>query len=493
MTDDKQKFELFFSFQEKWRILQEWYGDNLDPHDFYMELFNDGVDLQSRSGDHDGQANVIVVSKENHGLGKEKRYTIHADNRFQDIADIPEDEFAFMSPISYFGKNRTLKNARFMYAMTIDLDGVGKKQLLNLLTQIDNEVIPRPTYIANSGTGMHLYYKFDTPVPMYPAMQEALKELKHTLTSWVWNTYTSTIRKKQYQSINQGFRLVGGETKVLLQMNEPFDRAGKHYDGINMTATVGVWRTGQPVTLSYLEDFLSLDIGFDAIGKYSSHHTLEECKAKIPEWYQRRIVEKKDAGQWTVKRDLYDWWIEKVKEGGADGHRYWCLYALATYAVKCDISFEELKKDAAMLQPILSERGIEPFTTKDMRDALRLYSDQSLAARLTRRYIEEQTAIPMPANKRNYRSQEQHIKIMNAVRDVLYPNGEWRGRSSKGQIVAEWRHNYPEGKKIDCSKETGLHINTVYKWWNEPYIEIDDGADTTYMGKKINELPPFID
>ena len=467
MTDIKPEYELFIAFNKKWEILQDWYGDNIDPQDFYMELFNDGVDLQSRSGDHDGKANVIVVSKENHGMGKEKRYTIHADNRFQDIVDIPEDEFAFMSPISYFGKNRTLKNARFMYALVIDLDGVGEKQLLNLLTQIKNEVIPCPTYIANSGTGMHLYYKFETPVPMYPAMQKALKELKHTLTTWVWNIYTSTLKKRQYQSINQGFRLVGGETKVLMQFNDDFDRDGQHYDGVKITASVAVWRSGPPVTLSYLESFLNLDIGFETIGKYSSHHTLEECKEKFPEWYQRRIVEKKEAGQWTVKRDLYDWWIEKVKEGGAAGHRYWCLYALATYAVKCDIPFEELKKDAAMLQPILNERGIEPFTAKDMRDALRLYSDKSLAARLTRRYIEEQTAISMPANKRNYRPQEKHLIIARAAQEVDYPNGSWRGRNSKEDIVKEWQLNNPDGKKADCVRETGLSKPTVYKWWSK--------------------------
>lgn len=493
MSNDKQEFDLFEAFREKWKILNEWYGEDIEPQDFYMELFNNGVDLQSRTGDHDGKANLIVVSKENHGEGKEKRYTIHADNRFKDIVSIPEDEFAFMSPISYFGKNRTLKNARFMYALTLDLDGVGVKQLLNLLTQIKNEVIPQPTYIANSGTGMHLYYKFATPVPMYPAMQKALKELKHTLTTWVWNIYTSTLKKRQYQSINQGFRLVGGETKALIELDRPFENDGHHYKGVKMTASVLVWKTGEPVTLSYLENFLNLDIGFDAIGKYSSHHTLEECKEKFPEWYQRRIVEGKESGQWTVKRDLYDWWIEKVKEGGVQGHRYWCIYALATYAVKCGISFDELKKDAAILQPILNERGIEPFTKKDMRDALRLYSDQSLAARLTRRYIEEQTAISMPPNKRNYRPQKEHIKIMNAIRDIDHPGGSWRGRKSKEDIIRQWQLENPDRKKIDCSRETGLHINTVYKWWNEPYIEIDDGADTTYMGKRINELPPFID
>ena len=71
------------------------------------------------------------------------------------------------------------------------------------------------------------------------------------------------------------------------------------------------------------------------------------------------------------------------------------------------------------------------------------------------------------------RTQEQHLKLARFARDLNYDKGEsWRdnsphsGRKKKNEIVQEWKQLHPDGKKIDCARETGLHINTVYKWWN---------------------------
>lgn len=72
-------------------------------------------------------------------------------------------------------------------------------------------------------------------------------------------------------------------------------------------------------------------------------------------------------------------------------------------------------------------------------------------------------------NKRNGRKQEQHIKIMNAIRDIEHPNGAWinkNGAPTKQSIVQKWRLEHPEGKKADCIRDTGLTKPTVYKWWN---------------------------
>lgn len=77
----------------------------------------------------------------------------------------------------------------------------------------------------------------------------------------------------------------------------------------------------------------------------------------------------------------------------------------------------------------------------------------------------------MPSNKRNGRTQELHLKLARATRDILQEmqGMKWTdnaGRKPKQDIVIEWRKNNPNGKKIDCSRDTGLHINTVYKWWD---------------------------
>ena len=87
-----------------------------------------------------------------------------------------------------------------------------------------------------------------------------------------------------------------------------------------------------------------------------------------------------------------------------------------------------------------------------------------------RKDLEKITAILMPPNKRNGRSRKQHIEIMNFIRDKINNNTNWRntdGRPEKKDIVRAWREANPNGKKIDCERETGLSRHTVLKWWNE--------------------------
>ena len=63
-----------------------------------------------------------------------------------------------------------------------------------------------------------------------------------------------------------------------------------------------------------------------------------------------------------------------------------------------------------------------------------------------------------------------HIQIVNATRkfrrDTLgedeYKNN---GRPDKREIIRKWRELHPDGKKIDCEKDTKLSRHTILKWW----------------------------
>lgn len=41
------------------------------------------------------------------------------------------------------------------------------------------------------------------------------------------------------------------------------------------------------------------------------------------------------------------------------------------------------------------------------------------------------------------------------------------GKMCNYEAVQKWRSNNPQGKKIDCSKETGLSRPTVDRYWNQ--------------------------
>jgi hypothetical protein len=131
------------------------------------------------------------------------------------------DNFCVCSPISYIGRNRTSKNARILYALAFDLDGIKIKDgtpqgLLELLHQVNKlNHIPMPTYIVSSGTGLHLYYVFEKPLLLFQNLTKEIQVFKDELTRKMWNRYvTAFYEKPQYESLFQGFRMVGTITKV---------------------------------------------------------------------------------------------------------------------------------------------------------------------------------------------------------------------------------------------------------------------------------------
>ena len=158
--------------------------DEVHYLDFYRDIFPEGS-FEERGVYEDGKYNGIAVTISK-GSKRAKRLTVTDDlDAITDMA--ASDDFCLMSPISYVGKSRKSSNARFMYAMTIDLDGLESLiQWQQLMDQIDREPgvlvggwgLPRPTYLISSGTGLHLYYVFEKPIPMFKNIVEQLEKLK---------------------------------------------------------------------------------------------------------------------------------------------------------------------------------------------------------------------------------------------------------------------------------------------------------------------------
>nr|WP_270385932.1 MULTISPECIES: hypothetical protein [unclassified Butyricicoccus] len=427
--------------------------DEVHYMDFYRDVFPEGS-FEERGVFEDGKYNGIAVAIEK-GSKRAKRMTITDD--LDVIGDMAgTDDFCLMSPISYAGKSRKSSNARFMYALAIDLDGIEeRKQWEFFMEQIErgHEMLkfvwglPRPTYLVSSGTGIHLYYVFKQPIPMFKNIVEELEKLKRRLTWQAWTQGASSLHDKvQYESLFQGFRVVGTITK----------------DGGRCRA----FSVGEKVTVEYLNKFVPEEYRAENFA-YKSDLRLEDAKKKYPEWYQRRVVEKRPKNTWTCKKALYDWWIKKLLGGAEQGHRYWCIMTLATYAQKCGVPRETLEEDAYGLIPFMNTKGDE-FTEDDVLHALEAYTDSYITYPIDT--IVWRTGIQIEKNKRNGRKRADHVKLMNFVRDEINGNKNWRegnGRPDKLSVVAEWRSEHPEGTKAECIRETGLSKPTVYRWWRE--------------------------
>lgn len=453
-------------------VFTEWletYFDEVTPYDFYRDIFPAG-ELEKtgvyETGKYCGIAIEVTKEKKPNGKAKIKRYSITDDlNTISKLTH--SDNFCLMSPISYAGKERTADNARFMYAMAIDLDHIiikdGKPAGLISLWNGHIETagrIPKPTYIVSSGSGLHLYYVLDKPVALFQNTAKQLQALKHELTEMIWGYGIVQIKDSkdiQQEGIYQGFRIPGTITKA-------GDRTR-------------AFLTGEKVSIEYLNEYIPEAL---RVKKYTVKKELTKAKAKelYPEWYERRIVKGDPPGVWHISRNLYDWWKREILNNARVGHRYWCMMTLSVYAYKCSmydpkhnpnpVTRQELEKDCFEIMEhfeTLTSDDTNHFTEADVLDALEAFDSKWV--RYPRDTIEYRCGFTLPNNNRKYRNQETHLKMARAIKDIIKSSGGTiaEGRPSKQLEVVTWQAANPTGTKADCVRDTGLSKPTVYKYW----------------------------
>lgn len=451
------------NYRECFNYLSSQYPQ-VDGFEFYREIFPNNENLGERHTDF-SHPNALYLYRDVSDLEHKrlKRRVMLNDTWKQDYDTyVKGNPMTLCSGLVYRRKSNKLENAQRMNALIFDLDGVGYSEIQNLFLRFGGDPqrlrrLPMPTFLVLSGTGLHLYYVFQEPIDLYPNIKIQLKSLKYDLTFRIWD-YKGTSQRKdiQYQSINQGFRMVGS-------INE------KH------NTELVAFRIGEHITLDYLNAYAKPENQVDICKPFRpSKMTRSEAKEAYPEWYQRVVVEgKKQKKKWDISGKvhggdpyaLYHWWLRKIGEIKG-GHRYFFLMCMAIYAYKCDVPKDKLISDMQTafedLQMIKHENVL---TDDDVKSALEAYDKEYF--NFTIADIEALTDVRIEKNKRNGRTREQHMEVMRAVQSVVNPN--WRkgnGRPSADSKVFEWRKLHPEGKPKECISATGLSKNTVYKWWN---------------------------
>lgn len=433
--------------------------DEIEPMEFYRAIFPEG-ELEEAGQQVTGKYNALAVEllpaaeKKNNQRAEARKYIINDD--LKGIESLLQSQnFVIISPISYIGKSRQSQNARFIYAMAIDLDGVSEQHNLDdLMHQIDVGYLPKPTYLVWSGTGLHLYFQFVQPLPCFKNIVTQLTDVKRELTRRIWNGFVSDLADKpQIESLFQGFRMVGGVTK-----------------GGNRTRA---FVFGDKVTVEYLNEYVPEDKQITRFA-YKSNLTLKEAAAKYPEWYDKRIVQRQPRGTWTAKKAVYDWWLRELQEKIVVGHRYYGVMVLAVYAKKCGVDRDTLEADAFGLVDRLEKLTVEDrnhFTREDVLAALEMFNDNYITFPIDS--IVKLTAIQIEKNKRNFRKQAIHLEIARNTKKTLKKYGELKaeGRPSKAAAVKDWRLLHPEGSIQECIEALGISRSTAYKYWKESETE----------------------
>lgn len=452
--DNNIKYDYFNCFN----FLDSLY-DQVNGYDFYKYIFPNNEKLGELNTDY-SKPNAIYLYKDDiksDSTDRElKRRIMLNDTWESDYMNYVEcNNFTLCSGLSYRGRSNKLMNAQSMNALVFDIDGVGKPQVEKFFERVnypeENRYrLPRPTFLVLSGTGMHLYYVFDKPIDLFPNIKLQFKELKYELTSYIWK-YQSTSKHKsvQYQSINQGFRMVGSTNSKY---------------GLDLVA----FKTGDRISLEYLNKFVSNKA--DINKRFNSKVSLEKAKVLYPEWYERVIVKReKNKGKWKVNEALYKWWLGRTQEAKG-GHRYYTMLCTVIYADKCGVPYDRLKEDLYSVYDYLKDKEhVNTLEESDLLAALEVYGTGCHTTPID--YIEKITDIRIDKNKRNGRRQTTHLKIARNILEIMNEDGGQvlQGRplnsGTKESIIKEWRKNNPNRKKADCIRELGLSKKTVYKWW----------------------------
>lgn len=487
--------------------------------DFYDEIFGDYLEEQCVpedyvTGEYAGIAieRVLKFNKDGepildkHGNQSYKglrTFVTKGNLQLYDLID-KSDNFCMIAPVSYAGRKRSNENARYLHALCIEVDNIdGEVGLSELIYSWEraNQPIPKPTYIVCSGSGLHLYYVFDRPVPLWKNVFENFKIVKTDLTRRIWTSYvTKSYENVQYESVNQPFRVVGTKSKG--------------------SAYAMAFEIGSKVTIEYMNGFLSKDKKLTNI--YISKCTLKKAKELYPDWYNRIIVNGDNRKTWTRHQPIYYNWKEKILSGANVGKRYNCLLNLCSLAVQCNIAPEQVESDCrevAEYFETLTDDEKNHFTEYDIICALKFY--QKGGEKAYRRkidFISNSTGIKLEANKRNGRKQAEHLQYdfwenekgrpsVNVCKhnreltlQFMRVNGEIHGRPSAEQAVFEWQKSHPDGRKIDCNRDTNLDPKTIRKWWL-PKEKLEEKISREYFQREASQYiftesemtPEFID
>ena len=101
----------------------------------------------------------------------------------------------------------------FCLRWSFDLDGVGMPQLRDTLHQMrTRDIIPRATFVVNSGTGLHLCLCAYTSRSMYPQNQKVFEGTEIRSPRRIWNRFTQGSRR--WWAFCGGFSVVGTSSKL---------------------------------------------------------------------------------------------------------------------------------------------------------------------------------------------------------------------------------------------------------------------------------------
>ena len=420
MLKDEKLEVIEKEFHEKNMILEQ-FGEWVNGITLYEDMFGDTEQIMP----------VVFIDED-----EEKHMMKMSIDEAMEQAESRND--ILLGGSTYFKEFVSKATAKDIHAFIIDMDNVWAGVLRTALQNdwnTEKAELPKPTYIVNSGTGLHLYFLFDEPIPHYQCNAESIDHLYRALA--LQQTTSRIYLQKQVQWFGQDFRMAGSLNK---------------YNWRNEVFRVG--------------DKWNIDELAKAVGMQGVHFVRYGEKRKTKPKDKERTKNRPKRKGWRCNRGFYDYTLERCRQETKEGTRYMSFCALTVIAWKCNVPIDEVERDLIGLIPKYNEGATRQIKEKEVKHALRMYNEKAMLTQRER--LQDWIGWEYKPMKRNGRKRAVHLTLARGNKAILKELGEMKpeGRPTKRDIIAAYKAENPEATPTEAARALGVSRTTIYRWWN---------------------------
>lgn len=471
LTPDEQMAD----FEWKSDILASM-GEEMTCSTFYQDyLFQDLYE-----GNIPADYKVVLTEYDAESGNKMKKVSVVEINDYLHLDDVA------LSPCLFYGNWRRKKLLNYVCAFVLDVDKVRPMHLKRFFSLFEADRLLTPTFIANSGSGIHFYYVLDHALKCDSGYNEA----NNLIAEEIYNRLYDDVSKKekwkdaQRHWVGQDYRVVNSKTRLhqtsqIFKVGEVYtiDELIKHY-GVKVDRTK---KYASKAMIKYAGN-IAKDLGIDPpdyTDYKETYNFIYEHKDAAYLVREQKREERKAKNEKRKRKSTgkpVTWYkntLYYMQDHTMPGHRFSSMKALAIIAFKEKVPQDVFLRDIDELAKYWEayDWNGDDFNVRNVAAILRLYDNAVKYSNTSAETLEEWLGYEFKriGVKRNGRNQKIHLARARAVQKLDYPEGEWRNKEGRPKAVfqiLDWRAAHPDGRKADCIRDTGLSKPTVYKWWD---------------------------
>ena len=494
LWDELTPDEMMMDFEWKSDILEN-LGEEVSSATFYQDYLFPELYTGELEGSYKVMLTEYVPKEEGEEKSKTKVHKIDID----DIPDYLHKNNVALSPCLFHNNWRRKNLMNFVSAFVLDIDKLRPENLQRFFFLFDEGRILRPTFIANSGSGVHFYYLLDRMLPVDSVNNEANNLIA---TEIYTRLYDDVILKEKWEAaqrhwLGQDYRVVNSMTKLNL-----ISRIYKTGDVYSIEELIDYYNVridrekkhASKQMIRYANS-IAKDLKLEAPDPSDAHATFvfisehKDAAYLVREERRRRRAEKEKKN--TKKRKPGSWYrntLFYMRDHTRAGYRFTSLKAIAIIAFKEQIPREVFVSDLWDLAHYWQglKWGGDKFNIQNVKDIERFYDNGLTYSKTSSETLEEWLGYPFKrvGVKTNGRPQYEHLRaeqwenekgvptvnVCKQNRELalkyLQKNGKIPGRPTAYEIVQKYRTENTKATKAQCNRDTGLDPKTIRKWWN---------------------------